>query len=164
MSAPAPFRIGTGYDVHRFTEGRPLILGGIEIPSKMGLLGHSDADVLSHAIADALLGAAGLPDIGYFFPPGNLDCAGINSQKILERALDELTELGYAIVNIDSVIIAEFPKIQPYREAMRTQLASTLKMDKTAINIKATTHEKLGDIGKGLGMAAHATCLLTRIL
>lgn len=155
-------RIGIGYDVHRIETGRKLVLGGVHIPSDFGLEGHSDADVLTHAIADALLGAAGQPDIGHFFPPDDAETRGIDSQKILEAASAKVKEAGYEISNIDAVLIAEAPRIGPYTEAMKARLSETLGVSPGAIGIKATTNEGLGWIGRGEGMAAQAVTLLTR--
>ncbi len=158
-----PFRIGIGYDVHRLEEGRKLILGGVEIPYNRGLKGHSDGDCLSHALADAILGAAGLPDIGYYFPPDNPDYEGINSQLILKKAVSEASRKNLALANVDVAVIAEEPKIAPYRDAMKEVLSETLQIKKKRISIKATTHEGLGDLGKGLGIATHAVALLQKI-
>ena len=155
-----PFRIGTGYDIHRFAAGRALILGGVNIPHHQGLDGHSDADSLTHAIADALLGAAGLPDIGHYFPPGDPAFKDINSQIILKRVVQELDNAGYGIGNIDATVIAEAPRIGPYIPSMKKALGATLQIAPEAIGIKATTNEKLGDIGRGQGIAAIAVCLL----
>ncbi len=154
-------RIGTGYDVHRLATGRALILGGVNIPFDRGLEGHSDADCLTHAIADSILGAAGLPDIGHFFPDTDPQFKNIDSLQILALACVEAAKLGYIVTNIDTVIIAEAPKIGPHIAAMKEKLAEVLGLPGSAIGIKATTHEKLGDIGKGLGIAAHAVCLLS---
>ena len=156
-------RIGHGYDVHRLTAGRPLILGGISVPFALGLAGHSDADVLTHAIMDALLGAAGLGDIGQHFPDTDETYRGICSLKLLSRVATLLREAGYAIGNIDATIIAEQPRLAPYIPAMRSLLAETFSVKKTQINIKATTEEGLGFSGKGLGIAAHAVALLKEI-
>ncbi|MGF1449549.1 MAG: 2-C-methyl-D-erythritol 2,4-cyclodiphosphate synthase [Opitutales bacterium] len=158
-----PYRIGTGYDVHRFAEGRPLVLGGIQIPHTRGLDGHSDADVLTHALADAILGALALPDIGHYFPPSNPDIAGIDSQKILAKACQEAAARGYAIGNVDVALIAEEPKIGPHLDAMKACLARTMECTPAQIGIKATTHEKLGAFGRAEGMAAQAVVLLQRI-
>ena len=147
---------GIGYDVHRFAEGRPLVLGGVTIPHALGLDGHSDADVLCHAIADAVLGAAGEPDIGYFFPPGDPACKDISSLKILEKARDRVIEKGLRLVNIDSTLIAEAPKILPHREAMRANLAAALGLPVERIGIKATTNETMGFVGRREGIAAMA--------
>jgi 2-C-methyl-D-erythritol 2,4-cyclodiphosphate synthase len=157
-----PFRIGHGYDVHRLVEGRPLILGGVTIPFERGLLGHSDADVLTHAIMDALLGAAALRDIGYHFPDSDQAYAGADSLLLASRVAALLKENGYAIANIDATLIAQRPKIAPYIEQMRQNLARALAIDIQQINIKATTEEHLGFTGEGHGMAAHAVCLIER--
>jgi 2-C-methyl-D-erythritol 2,4-cyclodiphosphate synthase len=148
--------IGIGYDVHRFAPNRPLILGGVEIPHEQGLDGHSDADVLCHAIADAILGALGEPDIGYFFPPGDPLCKGISSLKILEKCRQRCDELGYKIINIDSTLVAEAPKILPYRDQMRTAIGQAIKLTPQRIGIKATTNELMGFIGRKEGIAAMA--------
>jgi 2-C-methyl-D-erythritol 2,4-cyclodiphosphate synthase len=147
---------GIGYDIHRFIEGRPLILGGVEIPHEYGLDGHSDADVLSHAIADAVLGALGLPDIGYYFPPGDPSCAGICSLDILARCRDLAAEAGMVIINVDATLIAEAPKILPHRDAMRENIGSALGIPDSRVGIKATTNELLGAIGRREGIAAMA--------
>jgi 2-C-methyl-D-erythritol 2,4-cyclodiphosphate synthase len=152
--------IGIGYDVHQFAEGRPLILGGVEIPHCHGLAGHSDADVLCHAIADAILGALGLPDIGHFFPPGDPSCAGISSLKILEKCRDLLAEEKFTLVHIDSTLIAEAPKILPHREAMRAKISGALGITARQVGIKATTNETMGFVGRKEGMAAMAVALL----
>ena len=159
----AKFRVGIGYDVHRLTTGRPLILGGIHIPFSQGLEGHSDADCLTHAISDSILGAAGLPDIGHFFPDTDPRNKGIDSREILKRACAEVAQLGFKVGNIDSVIIAEAPPMGPHLAAMKESLAATMKIPVAAIGIKATTHEKLGDLGKGLGIAVQAVCLLESV-
>ncbi len=148
---------GIGYDIHRFAEQpRPLILGGIHIPEGRGLDGHSDADVLCHAIADAILGAAGLPDIGFWFPPGDPSCKDICSLEIVSKAVDEVRKQGGRIINIDSSLIAEAPKIAPHLEAMKRQLAPVLVLPETRVGIKATTNERLGSLGRGEGIAAFA--------
>lgn len=159
-ASPVPFRVGIGYDIHRFAPGRPLVLGGVTIPGADGLDGHSDADVLTHALADALLGALGLPDIGHFFPNDDPDIKGIDSQRILARAVAEVRDRGYELLNIDAALIAEKPKIAAHISAMRGVLAATLGITGDRIGIKATTNEKIGDLGKGLGIAAHAVCML----
>ena len=153
-------RIGTGYDIHRLVEDRRLVLGGVEIPYHKGLLGHSDADVLSHAIADAILGAAGLHDIGHFFPDTDPKLEGIDSQIILRKAIDEVSHLGYKLQNIDSTLIAQEPKIGPHINSMKRVLSNSLGVNEDSIGIKATTNEGVGDIGKGLAIAAQAACLL----
>lgn len=157
-----PFRIGHGYDVHRLVEGRPLILGGVNIPYEKGLLGHSDADVLTHAIMDALLGAAALRDIGYHFPDTDASYAGADSLKLATRVVSLLREQGYEIGNIDATLIAQRPKIAPHIEQMRANLALALGIEIAQINLKATTEEHLGFTGDGSGMAAHAVALLVK--
>jgi 2-C-methyl-D-erythritol 2,4-cyclodiphosphate synthase len=152
--------IGIGYDVHRFAENRPLVLGGVRIPHDRGLLGHSDADVLSHALADAILGALGLPDIGHYFPPGDPACAGIDSQEILIRCRELAAEAGMRLLHADTTLIAEEPKILPHREAMRARLAASLGIEPARIGIKATTNEGMGFVGRGEGIAAMAVALL----
>ena len=147
---------GIGYDVHRFAEGRPLVLGGVTIPHSHGLEGHSDADVLSHAIADAVLGAMGKPDIGYYFPPGDAACAGISSLKILEKCRELAAEQGLKIINVDSTLIAEAPKVLPHREAMRENIGEALGLPATRVGVKATTNELMGFIGRQEGIAAMA--------
>ena len=153
-------RIGTGYDIHRLVEDRRLVLGGVEIPYHKGLLGHSDADVLSHAIADAILGAAGLHDIGHFFPDTDPKLEGIDSQIILRKAIAEVSHLGYRLQNVDSTLIAQEPKIGPHINSMKRVLSNSLGVTEDSIGIKATTNESVGDIGKGLAIAAQAVCLL----
>jgi len=147
---------GIGYDVHRFKEGRPLILGGVEIPHSQGLDGHSDADVLCHAIADAVLGALGLPDIGHYFPPGDPACLDISSLKILEKASALCAGEGFRLVNIDSTLIAEAPKVLPHRTAMKENIGRALGLDPARVGVKATTNELLGFIGRREGIAAMA--------
>lgn len=147
---------GLGYDIHRFVEGRPLILGGVDIPHSHGLDGHSDADVLSHAIADAVLGSLGLPDIGHWFPPGDASCKNISSLKILEKAAELIRERGHKIVNVDATLIAEAPKVLPHREAMQQNIGSALGIAPERVGIKATTNELLGAIGRREGIAAMA--------
>ena len=156
-------RIGHGYDVHRLTEGRRLILGGVEVPYEKGLLGHSDADVLTHAVMDALLGAAALGDIGKLFPDTDAAYAGISSILLLERVAERLREAGYAVVNLDATVLAQAPKLAPYRERMREKLARALALDASRVSVKATTEEGLGFTGEGLGIAAHAVALLEKI-
>lgn len=153
-------RTGIGYDVHRLVEGRKLVLGGVEIPHSLGLDGHSDADVLCHAIADAVLGAAGLPDIGHYFPPGDESIRGINSLEILRRAVAELTALGGTLNNVDATLIAERPKILPHVPLMKTRLAAALSLSPSQIGLKATTNETLGFLGRQEGMAALATACI----
>lgn len=156
-------RIGHGYDVHRLTEGRRLILGGVEVPYEKGLLGHSDADVLTHAVMDALLGAAALGNIGKLFPDTDAAYAGISSILLLERVAERLREAGYAVVNLDATVLAQAPKLAPYRERMRENLAHVLALDASRVSVKATTEEGLGFTGEGLGIAAHAVALLEKI-
>lgn len=153
-------RIGTGYDVHRLTEERKLIVGGVEIPYEKGLLGHSDADVLLHAIMDALLGAAAFGDIGRHFPDSEAEYKGISSLVLLERVGELLEENCFLIENIDATIIAQAPKMRPYIERMRENIARALHIEMEQVNIKATTEEGLGFTGAGEGIAAQAVCLL----
>lgn len=153
-------RTGIGYDVHRLTEGRKLILGGVDIPHSLGLLGHSDADVLLHAIMDALLGAAALGDIGKHFPDTDENYRGISSIRLLEHVRGLLEEAGYSIANIDSVIIAQKPKLWPYIEEMEKNIADALHLQKNQINVKATTEEGLGFTGTQEGITAQAVCLI----
>lgn len=155
-------RIGHGYDVHKLTEGRKLILGGVEIPYEKGLLGHSDADVLLHAICDALLGAAGLGDIGKHFPDTDEKYRGIDSRILLKEVVLLLYSRGFKIGNIDCTVIAQKPKLQEYIGAMRRNIASDCEIDRKYINVKATTEEGLGFTGEGLGIAAHAVCLIEK--
>lgn len=156
-------RIGMGYDVHRLVEGRDLILGGVKIPYEKGLLGHSDADVIVHAIMDALLGAAALGDIGRHFPDTDPAYAGISSIKLLEHVQKLLEEHLFIIENIDATIIAQKPKMAPYREEMMENVARALKIERNQVNIKATTEEGLGFTGAGEGISAQAICLLTTV-
>jgi 2-C-methyl-D-erythritol 2,4-cyclodiphosphate synthase len=153
-------RIGFGYDIHRFAQKRKFILGGVRIPSKVGLLGHSDADVLAHAICDALLGAAGLGDIGKHFPDTNAANKGLSSLKFLRRVKSMVEAEGYRISNVDSTLILQTPKIAPHISAMRQKLAKTLKLAAGQISIKATTNEGLGALGAGEGCAAYAVVSL----
>ena len=153
-------RIGQGYDVHRLTEGRALILGGVTVPYERGLDGHSDADVLTHAIMDALLGAAGLGDIGKLFPDSDERYRGISSLLLLKEVGKRLIENGWQVVNLDSTIVAQTPKLAPYRETMRRNLAEALGIHVSQVSVKATTEERLGFTGTGEGMACHAVCLL----
>ena len=155
-------RIGHGYDVHRLVEGRKLILGGVEIPYDRGLLGHSDADVLIHAVMDALTGAARLGDIGKLFPDTDPAYEGISSVKLLSEVGRLLGEKGYQVVNIDTTLIAQAPKVGPYRQQMAENIAAALTMDSQRVNVKATTEEHLGFTGDGSGMAAHAVALLEK--
>ena len=153
-------RIGTGYDVHRLVEGRPLILGGVEIAHDKGLFGHSDADVLVHAVMDALLGAAGLGDIGLHFPDTDEEFAGISSIVLLERVRDLLREEGYIVGNVDATIVAQQPKLRPHISRMQANIAKALEVDEASVNVKATTEEHLGFTGREEGISAQAVCLL----
>lgn len=153
-------RIGHGYDVHRLVEGRPLILGGVTIPYEKGLLGHSDADVLLHAVSDALLGAAGLGDIGKHFPDTDPQYKGADSLELLKVVVSRVKEKGYRISNIDVTMIAQKPKLRPHIEAMEHNIASAVGIDFDRVNVKATTEEQLGFTGTGEGMRCHAVCLL----
>lgn len=155
-------RIGHGYDVHRLKTGRALILGGVNISYDLGLDGHSDADVLTHAIMDALLGAAAAGDIGKLFPDNDEVFRGISSLELLRRVKLHLAEKNYRIVNVDATIVAQAPKLSPYREAMRENLAKVMEVDVEQVSVKATTEEHLGFTGKGEGIAAHAICLIER--
>lgn len=153
-------RIGHGYDVHRLTEGRKLILGGVDIPYEKGLLGHSDADVLVHAVMDALLGAMGAPDIGQLFPDKDPAYKGADSMVLLTRVADIMRERGYTLGNLDATVLAQAPKLAPHIPAMRENIARVLGASVEQVNVKATTEEHLGFTGSGDGMAAHAVCLL----
>jgi 2-C-methyl-D-erythritol 2,4-cyclodiphosphate synthase len=155
-------RIGYGYDVHRLTEGRKLILGGIDIPWEKGLLGHSDADVLLHAIIDALFGAVAAGDIGAHFPDTDPKYKGADSGELLCLCGKEVADLGYRIENIDATVVAQQPKLQPYIPAMRQRIASLLELSVDQISLKAKTEEKLGFTGSGEGMSAHAVCLVEK--
>ncbi|KAB8315225.1 2-C-methyl-D-erythritol 2,4-cyclodiphosphate synthase [Tolypothrix campylonemoides VB511288] len=153
-------KIGNGYDIHRLVVDRPLILGGVKIDHELGLLGHSDADVLTHAIMDAMLGALSLGDIGHYFPPTDSQWAGADSLVLLGKVHQLIQERGWQINNIDSVVVAERPKLKPHLQNMRTQLSSVLELEPEQVSIKATTNEKLGPIGREEGIAAHAVVLL----
>ena len=153
-------RIGHGYDVHKLVEGRDLILGGVKISHEVGLLGHSDADVLLHAVSDALLGAAGLGDIGKHFPDTDPQYKGADSLKLLQIVGEKVAAEGYHISNIDVTMIAQRPKLRPHIERMEQNIARALKLDVSRVNVKATTEERLGFTGEELGMACHAVCLL----
>lgn len=157
-------RVGLGYDVHRLVEGRDLILGGVKIPFELGLLGHSDADVLLHAIMDALLGAAGLGDIGKHFPDTDPKYKGISSIALLEHVRDLLEEKMYIINNIDATVIAQRPKLRPYMEEMEENIAKALRIEKDRINLKATTEEGLGFTGSMEGISSQAICSLSQAL
>lgn len=153
-------RIGHGYDVHKFAENRDLIIGGVNIPYEKGLLGHSDADVLLHAVCDALLGAAALGDIGKHFPDTDPKFKGIDSMLLLKKVAELLKENGYKIMNIDSTVLAQRPKLAPYILKMRENISDALGVDMDFVSVKATTEEGLGFTGAGLGIAAHAVCLI----
>jgi len=155
-------RVGHGYDVHRLVEGRKLILGGVDIPHEKGLLGHSDADVLTHAVMDALLGALALGDIGKHFPDTDPRYAGADSLGLAEHVRALVTQDGWEIRNVDATILAQAPKLAPHIPNMRKKLASTLRIEESRVSVKATTEEKLGFTGEKLGIAVHAVCLLTR--
>ena len=155
-------RIGHGYDVHRLTEGRSLILGGVTIPFEKGLLGHSDADVLLHAVMDAALGAAALGDIGKLFPDSDEAYRGISSLLLLEKTAERLVQAGYCVVNIDATVVAQRPKIAPYIPQMRENIAAALQISVEQVSVKGTTEEKLGFTGDGAGIACHAVCLLEK--
>jgi 2-C-methyl-D-erythritol 2,4-cyclodiphosphate synthase len=159
MNTP-PYRIGFGYDIHRLKKGRKFILGGVEIPHDTGPEGHSDADVLIHAVCDALLGAAGLRDIGFHFPNTDAQFKNIDSTVLLQKVVELIGEKKFEIGNIDATIVAEKPKINPHIDAMKKRLVEVLKISEEQISIKATTHEGLGFIGKEKGIAAHAVALL----
>ena len=153
-------RIGHGYDVHKLVPDRDLILGGVKIEYELGLLGHSDADVLLHAVSDALLGAAGLRDIGYHFPDTDPKYKGADSRMLLREVREKVVSAGYRISNVDVTMIAQRPKLKPYIEQMMANIASDLQIDLSRVNVKATTEEHLGFTGEGLGMSCHAVCLL----
>ncbi len=156
-------RVGLGFDIHRFSLGRKLVLGGVEVAFEQGLAGHSDADVLVHAIIDAMLGAAGLGDIGEYFPPGEAKYKDISSTLLLERVKELIGEKGYCIHNLDCVIMAEVPHLSPYKAKIKANLAKHLGIEENMINIKATTTEGLGFIGRKEGIAAQAVCLIEAI-
>ena len=156
-------RIGHGYDVHKLVEGRKLILGGVEIAYEKGLLGHSDADVLTHAVMDALLGAAALGDIGKHFPDTSAEFEGADSIELCKRVASLLKEKNYKVANVDVTVIAQAPKLAPHIETMRKNLSAALEVDIDLVNVKATTEERLGFTGEGLGIAAHAVCLIESI-
>ena len=157
------FRIGHGYDVHRLVEGRKLILGGVDIPHTVGLLGHSDADVLAHAIMDAMLGALALGDIGHLFPDTADEFEGADSMKLMAEVVRVCRENGYKIGNIDATVIAQAPKLAPYIVAMRENIAKVCECDVSQISVKATTEEKLGFTGEKLGISAHSVALMVKI-
>ena len=156
-------RVGHGYDVHRLVEGRALILGGVSVPFDRGLLGHSDADVLTHAVMDALLGAAALGDIGKLFPDSDAAYAGADSIALLERVTALLREHGWQVGNVDATVVAQAPRLAPYIPEMRRRLAEAMGLDEDCVSVKATTEEKLGFTGSGEGVAAHAVALIERL-
>lgn len=160
--AQPPFRVGLGYDIHRLVAGRPCILGGVTIPSAVGPDGHSDADVLLHAVADAILGAAGLRDIGHFFPNTDVALKGMDSALIIRRAVTEAAQLGWQVGNVDLVLIGERPKIMAHVPAIRAKVAEILGVDPSQVGIKATTNEGVDGLGSGEALAVHAICLLFR--
>jgi len=155
-----PFRIGNGYDIHRLVPERALILGGVHIPHTLGLLGHSDADVLTHAVMDALLGALGLGDIGHYFPPDDPQWAGADSVMLLTQVRRWVAEQGWQVANVDTVVVAERPKLKPHIPAMQARLAAALEVTPAQVGVKATTNERLGSVGREEGIAAHAVALL----
>ena len=155
-------RIGHGYDVHRLVEGRKLMLGGVEIPCEKGLLGHSDADVLLHAVCDALLGAAAFGDIGGMFPDNDPQYSGADSWLLLKKVAQAVEEKGYRVENIDATVIAQAPRLKPYISSMRKRIASACGLELDDVSVKATTEERLGFTGSGEGIAAHAVCLLEK--
>ena len=160
MTQELPIRVGHGYDLHRLTKGRKLILGGVQIPFHLGLLGHSDADCLTHALADAILGAMALPDIGHYFPDTDENNKNMDSKKILKKALSEAENKNYQIGNIDLTIITEEPKLSPHIKNIKNTLSQTLNLETNRIGLKVTTNEKIGAIGRMEGIAAFAVCTL----
>jgi 2-C-methyl-D-erythritol 2,4-cyclodiphosphate synthase len=158
----ANIRIGHGYDIHRIVTGRPMILGGVKFDTEYGLEGHSDADVITHAVCDALLGAAALPDIGHFFPNTDPAYQGIDSQILLRRVTGELRDRGYTILNLDITVIAEKPRLFGHITEMKTALALSTGLSSEFIGLKATTNEGVGDLGRGVAIAAHAVCLIQK--
>lgn len=159
---PMALRIGEGWDTHQLVTGRPLVLGGVIIPHTHGLLGHSDADALLHAITDALLGAAGLGDIGRHFPDTAVEFKGADSSVLLAEAARRVRDAGYQIINVDSTIVAQAPKMAPHIDAMRARIAATLGLGADAVNVKAKTAEKMGPVGEGRAIETRAVCLLFR--
>ena len=158
-----PYRIGHGYDIHRLVEGRPLVLGGVRFDTEYGLEGHSDADCVTHAVCDALLGAAGLPDIGHFFPDTDPVYKDADSQLLLKRVVAELQQRGWAPLNIDTTVIAEKPRISPRLGEMKLALANSSGLPVEAVGLKATTNEGIDDLGRGLAIAAHAVTLIRKL-
>lgn len=161
--ALTPFRVGQGFDVHALVEGRPLIIGGVTIPHTHGLLGHSDADVLLHAVTDALLGAAGLGDIGRHFPDTDPAYKGADSRELLRKVVALLQQVGWAVGNVDMTVLAQAPKMAPHIVAMRECIAADLQVELNQVNVKATTTESLGFVGREEGIAAHAVAVLVRV-
>jgi 2-C-methyl-D-erythritol 2,4-cyclodiphosphate synthase len=153
-------RVGIGYDIHPLVSGRPLVLGGVVIPYDRGLDGHSDADALLHAVADAILGAAALGDVGLHFPNSDPAYRNASSVRLLEAVVDQVIGLGFTVENVDTVVIAEAPMLAPFIPAMRAVMAKTLRVSESAVSVKATTHERMGSLGRGEGIAAQAVCLL----
>jgi 2-C-methyl-D-erythritol 2,4-cyclodiphosphate synthase len=162
MSTPPPFRIGQGYDIHPLAAGRDCILGGVKIPSDVGPVGHSDADVLLHALADAILGAAGLRDIGHYFPNTDASLKGMNSALIVKKAVSEVAAAGWKIGNVDLVIIAERPKVGPHVAAIKNSIATLIGIEAGQVGVKATTNEGMDAIGEGKAIAVQAICLICR--
>jgi len=162
LPTPLPFRIGEGWDTHQLVSGRPLVLGGITIPHTHGLLGHSDADALAHAITDALFGAVALGDIGRHFPDTDLRFKGADSMVLLAECMRRVRETGYELLNLDATIVAQAPKMAPHIDAMRARLAEVLGVDPGQVNVKAKTAEKMGPVGEGRAIEARAVCLLAR--
>ncbi len=156
-------RIGHGYDVHRLVEGRELIVGGVHIPYEKGLLGHSDADVLLHAVSDALLGAAAMGDIGGMFPDNDPEYLGADSLVLLRQVFQRLRDNGYSVINVDCTVIAQKPKMKPYIPEMRMNIAAALSTDADNISVKATTEEEMGFTGRGEGISAHCVCLIDKV-
>ena len=156
-------RIGHGYDVHKLVEGRDLIVGGVHIPYEKGLLGHSDADVLLHAVSDALLGAAAMGDIGGMFPDNDPEYLGADSLVLLRQVFQRLRDSGYSVINIDCTVIAQKPKMKPYIPEMRMNIAAALSTEVENISVKATTEEKMGFTGRGEGISAHCVCLIDKV-
>ena len=157
------FRVGNGYDVHRLVEGRKLFLGCVEVPHVLGLLGHSDADVLCHAIADAMLGACSLGDIGVHFPDNDETYLNVSGEFILKRALEICKKNGFGVSNVDSIIVAQKPKLSPFIPEMKKRIAAALSLDEGRVNVKATTEEKLGFTGSEEGISSHAVCIMYRL-
>jgi len=157
------FRVGLGYDAHRFAEGRDLVLGGVRLDHPQGLAGHSDADVLAHAVIDALLGAAGLGDIGELFPDTDPAFAAADSLRLLGDVVERLTDAGWRVVNVDAVVVCEMPRLSLVRDAVKANLAAVLRIDAVAVGVKGTTTERMGFEGRGEGIAATAVCLLERV-